>query len=71
MRYYSFVGDAVLDPFAGSGTVGRVADALGRKFVLIEKREDYFRDAQQALRLSTTRPVDYDDLEYRWCADDA
>jgi site-specific DNA-methyltransferase (adenine-specific) len=29
-------GDACLDPFAGSGTLGAVARALGRKFVLID-----------------------------------
>ena len=71
IRYYSFVGDLVLDPFAGSGTVGRIADALGRRYVLIEKRADYFREAARGLRLSTAHPVDIDDLEYRWCADDA
>lgn len=53
VRYYSFKGDTVLDPFAGSGTVGRVADALERKYVLIEKRTDYFRDAQRALERSS------------------
>lgn len=34
-------GDLVLDPFAGSGTVGRVASRLGRRSLLIEKRADY------------------------------
>lgn len=70
VRYYSFVGDVVLDPFAGSGTVGRVADSMGRRFVLIEKRADYFQEARRSLRLSTTTNVDFDDLQYRWSADD-
>lgn len=34
-------GGVVLDPFAGSGTVGKVARALGRKAILIEIVEDY------------------------------
>ncbi|HYX85241.1 MAG TPA: site-specific DNA-methyltransferase [Gaiellales bacterium] len=32
-------GDRVLDPFAGSGTLGAVAAALGRRYVLIDERE--------------------------------
>ena len=42
IRYYSIKGDIVLDPFAGTGVTGRVAYSLGRGFVMIEKREDYF-----------------------------
>ena len=34
-------GDAVLDPFFGSGTVGAVANQLGRSFVGIELRPEY------------------------------
>jgi site-specific DNA-methyltransferase (cytosine-N4-specific) len=39
-------GDAVLDPFAGSGTVGKVALELGRKAVLIELNPDYIELAK-------------------------
>jgi DNA modification methylase len=31
----------VLDPFAGTGTVGRVAADLGRRALLIELRPEY------------------------------
>jgi len=41
IRYYSFKGDVVLDPFAGSGTVGCAASELGRRFVLFENNLDY------------------------------
>ena len=41
IQYYSYKGDIVLDPFAGSGTVGRVAQSLGRKFILIEQKPEY------------------------------
>lgn len=39
--YYSFKGDVVLDPFAGSGTVGRAASELGRRFVLFDNNPEY------------------------------
>lgn len=42
IQYYSFKGDLVFDPFAGSGTVGKTAKALGRKFFLTEKDPTYF-----------------------------
>lgn len=41
IRYYSFQGDVVLDPFAGIGTVGKTATILGRRFVLIERNQEY------------------------------
>lgn len=34
-------GGLVLDPFAGSGTTGKVAEELGMKSILIEIKEDY------------------------------
>jgi DNA methylase len=42
----SRVGDTVLDPFAGSGTVGKVAMELGRKAVLIELNPAYIELAE-------------------------
>jgi DNA modification methylase len=39
-------GDTVLDPFAGSGTVGKVAMELGRKAVLIELNPAYIELAK-------------------------
>ena len=41
ISYYSFVDDVVLDPFAGSGTVGLAATKLKRRFVLIDKNPKY------------------------------
>jgi len=35
------VGGVVLDPFAGSGTTGKVAIELGRKAILIEPKAEY------------------------------
>lgn len=41
LKYYSFAGDTVLDPFAGSGTFGRVALRMGRIPVMCELNENY------------------------------
>ena len=42
----------VLDPFAGSGTTGKVALELGRSAILIELNPEYVKLAQQ--RTTTT-----------------
>jgi DNA modification methylase len=41
IQYYSFEGDVVLDPFAGTGTVGKVAINLNRRFALSEMDPTY------------------------------
>jgi DNA modification methylase len=51
--YYSYVGDLVFDPFAGSGTVGRAAEALDRHFFLTEQEETYFERMRQDLGRKT------------------
>lgn len=43
IQFYSFKGDLVFDPFAGSGTMGIAAIALERYFFLTEKDEKYFQ----------------------------
>lgn len=39
---WSYKGDAILDPFAGTGTTGRAAAELGRRFVMVERDAGYF-----------------------------
>ncbi len=41
IKYYSFKNDVILDPFAGSGTVGAACIANNRRFVLFEINPDY------------------------------
>lgn len=47
-------GGSVLDPFAGSGTVGRVASRLGRRATLIEIDAGYLRLRDDAALSSST-----------------
>ena len=49
VRFYSFKGDLVFDPFGGSGTVGHVALAHGRYFLLCEKEAEYIEHAKHLL----------------------
>ena len=48
VSYYSFKGDVVLDPFAGSGTVGDAASGLDRRFVMFELNPEYIKLIQEA-----------------------
>lgn len=49
IKYYSFKGDVVLDPFAGSGTVGAAASSLNRRFVLFEINQDYINIMKESV----------------------
>lgn len=62
VRYYSFLGDMVLDPFAGTGTTGRAAGMLDRRFMLVEKSPAYFRTqvSDKELRLYRPHVCDYE-----------
>lgn len=53
LKYYSFEGDAVLDPFAGSGTFGKVAYKMKRTPVMCEMDDNY-------IKLITGDKIDYD-----------
>ena len=46
---WSNEGDTVLDPMMGSGTTGKMAKQLGRKFIGIELDETYFNIAKERL----------------------
>ena len=49
-------GDAVCDPFMGSGTTGVACVSLGRKFIGIEKDPDYFEIACQRIQDAVNQP---------------
>lgn len=46
---WSNEGDIVFDPFMGSGTTGKMAILNNRKFIGIEKVEDYFQIAKNRI----------------------
>lgn len=50
VRLYSFAGDTIMDPFAGSGTVGVCATALKRHFFLVESEARYVERMVDRLR---------------------
>lgn len=41
IKLFTLPGDLVLDPFAGSGTVGAVCKRLGRRFLGMEIQQQY------------------------------
>jgi DNA modification methylase len=50
VRMFSFVGDTVLDPFAGTGTTAVAAGLWGRHSVGVEVESAYFHSAQNRLK---------------------
>lgn len=55
MSYWSFRGDLVLDPFAGSGTTLVAAERLGRRWIGFEINPEYAEIAMQRIRAEQYR----------------
>lgn len=53
VRWWSEPGETVLDPFMGSGTTGESCVRLGRKFIGIEVKPEYFDIACRRIELAT------------------
>ena len=49
IKYYSYEGDIVLDPFMGSGTTGEAALRNNRKFIGIDYIEEYCQMAKEKI----------------------
>lgn len=47
IELYSYIGDLVFDPFGGSGTFGRAAIQLNRRFLLTEIKQEYIARMMQ------------------------
>lgn len=62
IRYYSYEGELVLDPFMGSGTTGLACKLLNRNFIGIEQNELFFNVAKERLNdgLQTTTQTNRD-----------
>jgi DNA modification methylase len=50
IRYYSYEGDIVYDPFAGSGTTGVVCKKLKRNYIMSEMKKEYCKKIEERLR---------------------
>ncbi len=50
IKYYSFVGDLVLDPFMGSGTTAISSIDLNRHYLGVELHEEYVEDTMKRIK---------------------
>ena len=62
IKYYSYEGDLVFDPFGGSGTFGEVALMNNRNFFLTEINTEYFNRIKERL-FHTNQEKKYINLE--------
>ncbi len=62
IKYYSFKGDVVLDPFGGTGTTAKAAINLNRRFAIFEKEEEYAK----LLRNSLSKNSNGENLDINW-----
>lgn len=56
IKMFSFAGDTVLDPFAGTGTTAAAAMVCGRSSISVEIEEKYLTMAEQRLREAAWLP---------------
>lgn len=68
IKFYSFVGQTVLDPFLGSGTTMKVANELGRNGIGIEIDKSYVKMAKKRIS-SDVEVIEFENKE-RIKADD-
>ncbi len=62
-KLFSFYGETVLDPFAGSGTTARAVIPLGRRAICVDQNADYIRTIQKEYRkLHNGRGADFESL---------
>lgn len=55
IKMFTFIGDTVLDPFAGIGTTGKVALKLNRKSICVEQNENYVNIFKNDLKKERNR----------------
>jgi DNA modification methylase len=62
IRMFSFVGDTVLDPFAGTGSTAVAASRCGRNSINVELEEEYVRIAEDRIKQERGTLTNYDNL---------
>ena len=64
IKLFSFYGETVLDPFAGSGTTARAAIPLGRRAACVEQNGNYVRTIRKECRqLHNGHDTDFESLQ--------
>ena len=63
IRMFSFVGDTVLDPFAGTGTTATAASSIGRNSISVEIEPRYVDIAEERIEDSSTL-ANYSDFSF-------
>lgn len=65
IKFYTFLGDTVLDPFLGSGTTCKAAKALGRRSIGYEVNDDYRKLIEQKISSVLKVDISHEDLVIR------
>ncbi|HXG06273.1 MAG TPA: site-specific DNA-methyltransferase [Nitrososphaera sp.] len=60
IKFYTYLGDTVLDPFLGSGTTCKVAKSLGRKSIGYEIDKSYKAEIQKKIAQAETLAIPLD-----------
>jgi DNA modification methylase len=60
LQLWTNPGDVVLSPFTGIGSEGYEAVKIGRRFVGVELKESYYRQAVKNLRAVEAEHVEQD-----------
>jgi DNA modification methylase len=64
IRMFSFVGDTVLDPFAGTGSTAVGASRWGRNSINIELEEEYVEVAEDRIQSEQATLTNYENLSF-------
>jgi len=63
IRMFSFAGDTVLDPFAGTGSTAVAASRVGRNSINVELEENYVDIAEERMRNERGTLTNYENME--------
>lgn len=63
IRMFSFAGDTVLDPFAGTGSTAVAASRVGRNSINVELEEKYVDIAEERMQAERGTLTNYENME--------
>ncbi|PSP75861.1 methyltransferase, partial [Halobacteriales archaeon QS_1_68_20] len=62
VRMFSFAGDTVLDPFAGTGSTAVGASRVGRNSISVELEPEYLDIAEERIKEERGTLTNYENL---------